>query len=842
MKSNLEKTFEKVEQKKDAPAKPKKKRSVPRVASIVGIGIGLILALNVGIYLHKTQIENVHQELLKRLAAERVQKIADDVAQYVIGINAALRQHVERPTLVSAVVLDNAEAIEKTKKSVAGAFNGFEALQIIQKGTATLNDALTPPVRFTELEMIRRAESREQVLVEATNVDGQWYLKAITPLPVDQGQEVIATLLLTLSIEPLKELVYDNKISLGRLELLQQFGNNKPISVFSAGNGAALTAEVKAIPNTYWSIHFTPSYALASGAGRNVVPVYLTILAVAAALVGLCYFLGRLVGGIVDQKLKARVKSTTAATGDGLLSEGEIPRDLVNPLYQKTDILDVDIAIEDEDLLGLEEVSAAAPALHSAPEEDILDLDHDDGSIPDVVFRAYDIRGLAYKEITPQLASLVGQALGSEAVDSGQDTIIVARDGRLSSPELAEALVSGILSSGCNVLNIGVVPTPVLYFAAATLKESQSGVMVTASHNPGEYNGFKVVMNGKSRSDDDIKAIRRRILRKDLYEGQGDEEAYDIVPEYIDTIFSDVALAGDITIVIDAANGVTGSVAPQLFEELGCQVIPLFCEVDGNFPNHSPDPSIESNLQALIDKVKETQADLGVAFDGDGDRLIVVTSSGKVIWPDQLLLMFAKDIVSRNPGTDVVFDVKSTRHLASCITSYGGRPIMWKTGHAPMKNKMAETKALLGGEFSGHIFIKDRWFGFDDGMYAAARLIEILSLQGQTLDEIFDEFPKSPSTPEIRIAVGEDEKFVIVEKLAAEGDFSGGRVTDIDGVRVDFAFGWGLVRASNTSANLTLRFEANDEASLVKVKAIMAKELQKVAKQLAKQIDVSWNS
>ncbi len=511
--------------------------------------------------------------------------------------------------------------------------------------------------------------------------------------------------------------------------------------------------------------------------------------------------------------------------------------DLVNPLYQKTDILDVDIAKEDEDLLGLEEVAQPQAKVVAPTDDDILDIEDDD-SIPDVIFRAYDIRGIAEKQITKELAQLIGQALGSEAIDHGQEVLIVARDARLSSPTLCEYLVRGILSAGCSVLNIGTVPTPLLYFATSTLKESQSGVMVTASHNPGEFNGFKVVMNGKARCDDDIKAIRRRILKKDLYEGKGEEQRYDITSEYVDTIFSDVALAGDVTIVIDAGNGVTGKVAPSLFEELGCHVIPLFCDLDGKFPNHPPDPSVEKNLQPLIEKVKETQADLGVAFDGDGDRLVVVTSSGQIIWPDQLLMMFSKDIVSRNPGADVVFDVKSTRHLSSAITSYGGRPIMWKTGHAPMKNKMLESGALLGGEYSGHIFIKDRWFGFDDGMYAAARLIEILSLQGESLDMMFDEFPKSPATPEIRVPVDEDKKFELVSQLASIGNFGDGRVTSIDGVRVDFQDGWGLIRASNTSANLTLRFEADNEDALHRIKSLMAKELKIVDSS----IKINWGA
>ena len=501
------------------------------------------------------------------------------------------------------------------------------------------------------------------------------------------------------------------------------------------------------------------------------------------------------------------------------------------------DILDIEIAEGDEDLLGLgdaeDDAASGTTSVADTVEESVVNP----AEIPEVIFRAYDIRGIAKTQVTTKIAQYVGQALGSEALDNNQDTLIVARDARLSSPELTEWLIRGILSTGCNVLNIGTVPTPLMYFATETLEESQSGVMVTASHNPAEYNGFKVVMNGQCRSGDDILAIRKRIILSDFYQGSGQEHKHNIIADYIDTIFSDVALAGEISMVVDAGNAVPGIVAPQLFEELGCHVIPLHCELDGHFPNHQPDPSVESNLQDLIHRVQDEEADLGVAFDGDGDRITVVTPSGKIIWPDQLLMLFAKDIISRNPGADVVFDVKCTRHLSSLVTSFGGRPIMWKTGHSPMKEKMVESGALVGGEFSGHIFIKDRWFGFDDGMYAAARLIEILSLQGEGLDMVFSEFPTSPNTPEIRIPVSEDKKFEYIEKLKDQGEFEGAKLTLIDGVRADFPFGWGLIRASNTSAHLTMRFEADDDGSLHHIKSVLVKELRKIDSS----IEINWN-
>lgn len=831
MKSTLEDNFEKVEKKKSRP-RVKIKKHVPRVAPMIGIGVGLIIALNVAIYLHHTQIESAQRKLINKLAKAHAEEVAGKISSYAQQLIEALNKQADRTTLQMALVAETDENLKRASRSVASAFEGVKAVQFFKVGSAELNDKLDPPVRFTELELIRQAEKRNPVSVEAAKLDKTWWLKLVAPVPFDATKPVSSTMLVTLSIDGLINETASKDVSLGRFELIQQVKGSRAVSLYVNGQGDAGKTVELAVSNSPWKIKFTPSNAIALGKTITTWPTYAMMAAITLVLIVIGVYVGRVVGGIVDQKLKEK-----AGTEETESEEEIADKSKSNSTTQTFDVLDVDITAEDEGLLGLEEADEPATPVADPREEDILEIEEDDGSIPDVVFRAYDIRGIANTEITTELAELVGQALGSEAIDSGQEVLIVARDGRLSSPQICDALIKGITQSGCNVLNIGMVPTPVLYFATATLKESQSGVMVTASHNPGNYNGFKVVMNGKSRSGEDIKAIRRRIIRKDLYDGEGNAVDYDIVSDYIDTIFADVALAGDVSLVIDAANGVTGAVAPQLFEELGCQVTPLFCEVDGKFPNHGPDPSVEENLKALIEKVTSTNADLGVAFDGDGDRVIVVTGKGRIIWPDQLLMIFAKDIVSRNPGADVVFDVKSTKHLASEITSYGGRPIMWKTGHAPMKNKMLECNAVIGGEYSGHIFIKDRWFGFDDGMYAAARLIEILSLQGQTLDEMLDEFPSSPSTPEIRVPIMENKKFDVVKHLMERGDFGDGRLTAIDGIRVDYTDGWGLVRASNTSANLTLRFEADNDEALARIKNTVATALSKIDKNL----DLSWN-
>ncbi|MBU3068743.1 phosphomannomutase/phosphoglucomutase [Aestuariicella sp. G3-2] len=505
-------------------------------------------------------------------------------------------------------------------------------------------------------------------------------------------------------------------------------------------------------------------------------------------------------------------------------AQPDINAHINDPSYQDHDILDLHVSEEDQDLLGLEESERVAQnAARRAPAESAEQIE-----LPDEVFRSYDIRGLAETQITPTLARQVGKAIASEALAAGDTGLFVARDGRNHSPELCEALIEGILSTGCDAINLGAIPTPLLYFATCELAESNSGVMVTASHNSAEYNGFKMVINGHTLADGDVQNIKTRIQTGDVFKGTGIETSQQVIPEYIDRIFSDVALAGDVKLVIDAGNGITGDVAPQLFEELGCEVEPLFCDIDGSFPNHDPDPTIEANLQDLIRTVQSTGADLGVAFDGDGDRLVLVTPKGQIIWPDRLLMLFAKDIVARNPGADVLFDVKCTRELNSLVSSYGGRPIMWKAGHSHMKTKMQETGALVGGEMSGHIFIKDRWYGFDDGMYAAARLLEIMTLRDQGIDSLFDSFPNLPSTPELKIPVAETRKFELVKQLIQEGDFQNGKPITIDGLRVDFSKGWGLVRASNTSAALTLRFEAETREVLTQLQQLFKRELLKI--------------
>ncbi|HCI12906.1 MAG: phosphoglucomutase [Gallionellales bacterium GWA2_60_142] len=435
---------------------------------------------------------------------------------------------------------------------------------------------------------------------------------------------------------------------------------------------------------------------------------------------------------------------------------------------------------------------------------------------PEEIFKAYDIRGIVGKTLTDEIVEQIGHAIGSEAVARKQHTIAIGRDGRLSGAGFAQALARGIRKSGINVVDLGRVATPMVYFAAFQLK-TDCGVMITGSHNPPDYNGLKMVLAGETLSGDTIQSLRARIVTGDLAHGAGSYSQYDIAPEYHARIVGDIKLARPMKITVDCGNGVAGDFAAKLYRGIGCEVTEMFCEVDGNFPNHHPDPSDPHNLVDLIAALKDNGDELGLAFDGDGDRLGVVTKDGKIIYPDRQLMLFAADVLSRNPGADIIFDVKSTRNLFAWIREHGGKPLLWKTGHSLVKAKMKETGSLLAGEMSGHVFFKERWYGFDDGLYAGARLLEILSKVADasaTLNALPDAF----STPELHIKLQEGENHALIERLAKEAKFTDARdIITVDGLRVEYADGFGLMRASNTTPVIVLRFEADDAAALKRI-------------------------
>ncbi len=448
------------------------------------------------------------------------------------------------------------------------------------------------------------------------------------------------------------------------------------------------------------------------------------------------------------------------------------------------------------------------------------------------IFKAYDIRGIVDKTLTADAVRAIGHALGSEAVKRGQRTIAVGRDGRLSGPELAGALAQGINAAGVDVLDIGCVPTPLSYFAAFDLG-TDSAVSVTGSHNPPDYNGLKMVLGGQTLYGDLIQDLRRRILENDLEHGQGTTRRADVRDAYIARVTGDVKLKRRMKVVIDCGNGVAGDIAPRLFEAMGCEIVPLFCEVDGNFPNHHPDPSKPENLEDVIRVLAAGDAEIGLAFDGDGDRLGVVTRDGEIIYPDRQLMLFAADVLSRQPGAQIVYDVKCTRLLAPWIREHGGEPVMWNTGHALIKAKLKQSGAALAGEMSGHMFFKERWFGFDDGLYAAARLLEILS-GSPDANAVLKALPTATSTPELNLKMNEGEPHALIAEMQASAQFDGAReIIKIDGLRVEYADGFGLMRASNTTPVVVLRFEADDADALERIQTDFRRVLHDARPELA---------
>lgn len=443
---------------------------------------------------------------------------------------------------------------------------------------------------------------------------------------------------------------------------------------------------------------------------------------------------------------------------------------------------------------------------------------------PAAIFKAYDIRGIVSETLTVSGVEQIGRAIGSEALARGRDTVVIGRDGRHSGPELAAALSRGLQVSGVNVIDVGMVATPMLYFAAHELG-TLSGVMVTGSHNPPQYNGLKMMLAGDTLSGDAIQALRARITNNDLTTGSGSYRTHDIRAAYLECIVGSIKLARPMRIAVDCGNGVAGASAPELYQKLGCKVEELFCEVDGSFPNHHPDPSQPHNLEDLIAALKNGDAELGLAFDGDGDRLGVVTKSGKIIYPDRQLMLFAADVLSRVPGGEVIFDVKCTRHLFSWITKHGGKPVLWKTGHSFIKKKLKESGAPLAGEMSGHIFFKERWYGFDDGMYAGARLLEILSRSDDPC-AVLEALPDSISTPELQWQLSEGENYTLMDALQKSARFNGAReIITIDGLRVEYPDGFGLARPSNTTPIIVLRFEADNTDALKRIQADFRKAL-----------------
>ena len=452
-------------------------------------------------------------------------------------------------------------------------------------------------------------------------------------------------------------------------------------------------------------------------------------------------------------------------------------------------------------------------------------------NLPKNIFKAYDIRGIYNQELTNESVKSIAMAL-CDIYKENNDQIVIGRDGRLSSKTLSSTLIQSFLDNGKKVIDIGQVPTPILYFAVNYFGLN-SGIIITGSHNPKNYNGLKIIMDGHALAGEEIQEIYNRIKLNNFIKNNAKKninlENIKIDSFYVEELLKDIKINKKLKVALDAGNGAAGPVALEAYKKAGLDIIDLYCDVDGNFPNHHPNPSNPKNLEDLISCVKENKCDIGIAFDGDGDRCLVIDNLGEVLWPDKQMMIYAKDILSINKSEKIVYDVKSSKDLANIIKEYGGEPVMCRTGHSYIKMRMKEINAILGGEMSGHIFFKDRWFGFDDGIYAGIRMLEIISNSNKTSSEIFNELPKSYSTPELNITVNKDGfQHEFMKKFASEANFKDAKISKIDGVRADFANGWGILRASNTTPCLVMRFEAKSEKMLKNIKDAFINEIFKI--------------
>ena len=785
-----------------------------------------------------------------RLAQHQAQSLQVAISQG----RAQLQAYALYPAIIELLAAQDMISLEQHAQQLSYLFPSIASLRLIPLGPlgiAGLGKNNISLRNNIEVDMVRRASQKDAVPVELYIDEEQWLLSIAQPV-VDQNDVAVGAILLTLNKRFIDDILARLDPALGQTSL-QLSGSKKRIVSEHGNQGVDTYRQQASIPYQGWQLSFTPSQELITE--RSNKPLNsLIALGSAALLITLLALLAYrqlsqtitrhfdlLVG--YAEKLNDKTKASSPQFSLARFAEiatkmSELRRMGVNETNGKQAVVEkpgqtADPLFQDEsldDVLDLDNLDSL---------DDVLDLDDSlllsESEMPELneqIFRAYDIRGIAESELNEAVCYHLGLAIGSEAGEQGQQSVVVACDGRHSSPTIKDAISQGLMDSGRDVIDIGMQPTPLLYFACHHL-DTQSGVMITGSHNPSEYNGLKIVIDGTTLSYDAIQKLKQRIQTQNYQKGQGSHQQQDVSEDYIDTITCDVAIAQPLKVVVDCGNGVAGTLTPRLIEELGCEVIPLYCDIDGDFPNHHPDPSIVENLQDLIAAVDEHQADLGIALDGDGDRIGVVSGSGKVILPDRLLMLFAQDVVSRNPGTDVIFDVKSTRHLNTLISSYGGRPIMWKSGHSYIKEKMQETGALLGGELSGHIFFKERWFGFDDGIYSAARLIEILSTSDADLDNQLSAFTESISTAELHINVSEDNKFALMATLGARAKFGDAKVSTLDGIRADFPDGWGLVRASNTTPVLTLRFEADTEEALQRIQNQFKEQLSAIDSSLS---------
>jgi phosphomannomutase/phosphoglucomutase len=793
-----------------------------RLITVLAASFILATAIAVSVFLALIDAPARKNAILSRVATDYAQQQAQLLGRAVANLSQRIAAAAAAPETQLAMTQGDAADPQRVEESLAPYFPDAISLRVLPLsflGTADLEANDSGLRNHIEIDLVRRVSNDEPAQAEAYEFEGRWLASLARLAERPDAPERSTVVLVTIDEQQLRDLIAQPERMPGRSTLRQRIygeGIDRNVDIISVGEGSENFAQSAPVANTHWQVVFSPSAELVATVSRSARPSYVSlciVILVSLAALLLCRARARSLLGNEVQRIAGAAEHRTALQ----LKVPELlplARDLRRVTLRKARTEPAAPATSAQQAAG------AGTALAGVEGPAAKDL-------PAHIFRAYDIRGVADRDLDDETVYRIGAAIGTIAGEMGEQTLALGYDGRASSGRIRALIEKALLRAGRDVVDIGLVPTPLLYFATHR-SEASSGIMITGSHNPAEYNGLKIVLKGETLAEGAIGRVRSLAQSGRFSSGTGHMIQRSMVSAYLDEVVSDIAIAVPLKIVVDAGNGATGHIAPSLLEELGCEVVPLYCEVDGSFPNRKPDTGDDEALAGLVEAVQANGADFGVAYDGDGDRVVVVTGSGRILRTDTLMMLFARDVVARHPGADVVYDVKCSRNLAQLITSLGGRPVLWKTGHALMKQKMAETGALLGGEFSGHIFFGERWYGFDDGMYATGRLAEILSSQDQSLDDFISDLPESVNTPEILVPVDDDRKFELMERFKKEANFRGGKNNDLDGLRVDFPDGWGLLRASNTGPALTARFEARDQDTLDSIRAQFREQLAAV--------------
>lgn len=791
-------------------------------AAFITVAVLVLLAVG-GNYVYSMYLDWADQRKRETVVAS-AKTAVQELSQVLQREQESLERLIDETRLARLLAHGDADRRVAAQTELTERHPDVLSARLLQPGVDGVDYSTSPPLSYAALDMLRRSETGGSAPLPEVHLFGSkdQSLAIVRRIESPEGK-LAGHLLLGMDVSVLQKALDSVTSPGGYAEIRQSVSGSPPVILAKRGSSPTYLGEpalLTKVEGTAWMLSVWTDQRKSNGF------VEMGTLGnwVGAAIAAFALF--------VAIGFYANLRQRKLAPKDRAESSG------VEEVVVKDKIISNEARVDAESAGGGADVTKEP--LDDMPVVEVSEVEFEAGvpsnteaptskagaDVPASIFRAYDVRGVVGKTLTTDLVQQIGRAIGSEASARNQQVIVVGRDGRLSGPELMDALTRGLRSAGRDVIDVGCVPTPLLYFATHFLNTG-SGVMLTGSHNPPDYNGLKIMLAGETLFGEGISALRTRIETGDLVGGTGNLQNMDVISEYIRRVSEDipVAFGKSFKVVVDCGNGIAGVVAPKLFRALGHDVVELYCDVDGHFPNHHPDPSQPENLHDLIKAVKEHNADLGFAFDGDGDRLGVVDGKGDILWPDRQMMLYAKDVLSRNPGAEIIFDVKCSSRLRDMVEELGGKPVMWKTGHSFIKNKLRESGAPLAGEMSGHIFFKERWYGFDDAIYTGARLLEILMDYEESPTEIFAKLPGGVSTPELRVDMEEGQQIEFMHRLMQDNHFSEAEISTIDGLRVDYPDGWGLVRASNTTPSLVLRFEADDEQGLARIQEVFRSEL-----------------